>query len=299
MGEQQPERWRARKLALPVGERVLLMAVLNMTPDSFSDGGRFQEDDHAVAEALDMVQEGADILDIGGESSRPGSEPVSLEEELSRVVPVVAKLAGRVPVPISVDTTKAEVARRCLELGAAIVNDISALRHDPAMAEVVSHYEAGLIIVHMQGVPATMQHDPSYADVVEEVYDFLRRQTDAAVSYGIDRERIAVDPGIGFGKRVEDNLALLGQLSSFADLGCPIVIGPSRKGFLGTLLQRPVSEREWGTAAAVAAAVLNGAHVVRVHAVAEMRDVVRVSEAIRAGSEHRPVQSEDLQRERT
>jgi dihydropteroate synthase len=299
MGEQQPERWRVRKLALPVGERVLVMAVLNMTPDSFSDGGRYPNHDHAVAEALDMVQEGADILDIGGESSRPGSEPVSLEEELSRVVPIVAKLAGRVPVPISVDTTKAEVARRCLELGAAIVNDISALRHDPAMAEVVSHYQAGLILVHMQGVPATMQDDPSYADVVEDVYDFLRRRTDTAVSYGIDRERIAVDPGIGFGKRVEDNLALLGQLSSFADLGCPIVIGPSRKGFLGTLLQRPVSEREWGTAAAVAAAVLNGAHVVRVHAVAEMRDVIRVSEAIRAGSEHRPVKSEDLQRERT
>jgi len=299
MRQRQPERWLAKQHTLPVGERVLVMAVLNLTPDSFSDGGRYYNNDDAVTEALEMVQEGADILDIGGESSRPGSRPVSLEEELRRVVPVVEKLAGGVAVPISVDTTKAEVARQCLELGASVVNDISALRHDPAMAEVVSHYKAGVILMHMQGVPATMQAQPSYADVVEEVFDFLRRRTDAAVSCGIDRERIAVDPGIGFGKRLEDNLALLGQLSSLADMGRPIVIGTSRKGFLGTLLQRPVLEREWGNAAAVAAAVLNGAHVVRVHAVAEMREVVRVSEAIRASGERLAVQSGPLLKERT
>ena len=290
MSQQQPERWLAREHALPLGEQVLLMAVLNVTPDSFSDGGRFSDPDRAVAEALEMVEEGADILDIGGESSRPGAQAISLDDELERVVPIVAKLAGRVRVPISVDTTKAEVARRCLDLGASMINDISALRHDPGMAEVVRQYGAGLILMHMRGEPATMQLNPSYTDVIEDVSDFLRRRTDAAVSLGIDRERIAVDPGIGFGKRPEDNLALLGQLASLAGLGRPIVIGPSRKGFLGTLLGRPVLEREWGTAAAVAAAVLNGAHVVRVHAVAQMKDVIRVSQAIRAAGQRLPVQ---------
>jgi len=290
MGQQQPERWLAREHALPVGEEVLLMGVLNVTPDSFSDGGRFQDHDHAIDSALEMVDEGADILDIGGESSRPGSHPVLLEEELQRVVPIVAKLAGRVPVPISVDTTKAEVARQCLDLGAAIINDISALRHDPAMAAVVKGYGAGLILMHMRGVPATMQLSPSYTDVIEDVYDFLRSRIEAAVDCGIERERIAVDPGIGFGKRLQDNLAVLGQLSSLVGLGRPIVIGPSRKGFLGALLDRPVLEREWGTGAAVAAAVLNGAHVVRVHAVSEMKDVVRVSQAIRSAGQRLSVQ---------
>jgi dihydropteroate synthase len=213
-----------------------------------------------------------------------------VDEELERVVPIVAELAGRVRVPISIDTTKAEVARRCLDLGASIINDISALRHDPEMAEVVRQYGAGLILMHMRGEPATMQLNPSYTDVIEEVYDFLRSRIEAAIAWGIDRERIAVDPGIGFGKRLEDNLALLDQLASLTGLGRPIVIGPSRKGFLGALLDRPVLEREWGTAAAVAAVVLNGAHVVRVHAVAQMRDVVRVSQAIRAAGQRLPVQ---------
>ena len=290
MTQQHPERWLAREHALPLGERVLLMAVLNVTPDSFSDGGRFSDPDRAVAEALKMIGEGADILDIGGESSRPGAQAISVDEELERVVPIVAELAGRVRVPISIDTTKAEVARRCLDLGASIINDISALRHDPEMAEVVRQYGAGLILMHMRGEPATMQLNPSYTDVIDDVCDFLRSRIEAAIAWGIDRERIAVDPGIGFGKRVEDNLALLGQLASLTGLGRPIVIGPSRKGFLGTLLGRPVLEREWGTAAAVAAAVLNGAHVVRVHAVAQMRDVVRVSQAIRAAGQRLPVQ---------
>ena len=290
MSKQHPERWLARGHVFPLGEQVLLMAVLNVTSDSFSDGGRFSDPDRAVVEALKMIEEGADILDIGGESSRPGAQPISLDEELERVVPIVAKLAGRVRVPISVDTTKAEVARRCLDLGASIINDISALRHDPEMAEVVRQYGAGLILMHMQGEPATMQLNPSYTDVIDDVYDFLRSRIEAAIAWGIDRERIAVDPGIGFGKRLEDNLALLGQLTSLAGLCRPIVIGPSRKGFLGALLDRPVLEREWGTAAAVAAVVLNGAHVVRVHAVSEMKDVVRVSQAIRAAGQRLPVQ---------
>jgi dihydropteroate synthase len=261
------------------------MAVLNVTPDSFSDGGRFQDVEHAVNDALEMVHEGADILDIGGESSRPGAEPIPLEEELRRVTPVLTKLAKQVPVPISIDTTKSEVARRCLDLGASIVNDISALRGDPAMAVVVKEYRAGVILMHMRGVPATMQINPSYTDVVEEVYDFLRGRAEAAVNSGIDPDRIAIDPGLGFGKRLEDNLTLLGQLSLFSGLGRPVVVGPSRKGFLGSLLQRPVLEREWGTAAAVAVAVLNGANVIRVHAVPEMRQVIRVAQSIRAAGQ--------------
>jgi dihydropteroate synthase len=282
VGQPQPQKWLTREDSLPIGERVSLMAVLNLTPDSFSDGGRFQDIDHAVNNALEMVHEGADIVDIGGESSRPGAESIPLEEELRRVTPVLTKLAKQVRVPISIDTTKSEVARRCLDLGASIVNDISALRGDPAMAEVVKEYHAGVILMHMRGVPATMQINPSYTDIVEEVYDFLRGRVEEAVNRGIDPERIAIDPGLGFGKRLEDNLTLLGQLSLFSGLGRPVVVGPSRKGFLGSLLQRPVLEREWGTAAAVAVAVLNGANVVRVHAVAEMRQVIRVAQSIRA-----------------
>ena len=274
-------QWTAREHVLPIHERVLIMGVLNVTPDSFSDGGRYPDVAAAVARAEAMEADGADLLDIGGESSRPGAQPVSLEEELARVLPVVSALAGRVRVPISVDTTKAEVARRALDAGAAVINDISALRGDPGMADVVARSRAGLVLMHMQGTPAMMQDHPAYASVVEEVGDFLQARVDAAVSAGIDRERIAVDPGIGFGKTGEQSLALMGGLAAFLSLGRPIVIGPSRKSFVGAVLERPVHEREWGTAAAVAAGVLQGAHVVRVHSVAQMRDVARVAQAIR------------------
>ncbi|MEK6694509.1 MAG: dihydropteroate synthase [Nitrospirota bacterium] len=274
-------RWTARGYVLPIHERVLIMGVLNVTPDSFSDGGRYLGVDAAVARAEAIEADGADLLDIGGESSRPGARPISLEEELARVLPVVSALAGRVRIPISVDTTKAEVARRALDAGAAVINDISALRDDPGMAGVVARSRAGLILMHMQGIPATMQDHPVNAAVGEEIMDFLQARVDAAVAAGIDRERIAVDPGIGFGKTGEQSLALMGGLAVFLALGRPIVIGPSRKSFVGTVLERPVHEREWGTAAAVAAGVLQGAHVVRVHSVAQMRDVARVAQAIR------------------
>ena len=277
----EPIKWMVKDHILPVEERVLVMGVLNLTPDSFSDGGRHLGLDAAVARAEAIEAEGADLLDIGGESSRPGSLPISLEEQLARVLPVITALAGRMRIPISVDTTKAEVARRALELGASIINDISALRGDPEMAGVVARAGAGLILMHMQGTPATMQERPSYDGVVEEVLDFFRSRVKSAEAVGIDRERIAVDPGLGFGKTLEHNLALLGGLSTFAELGRPIVIGPSRKAFVGTILSRSVSEREWGTAAAIAAGILHGAHVVRVHSVAEMKDVARMSEAIR------------------
>ena len=274
-------QWTAKEYVLPIHERVLIMGVLNVTPDSFSDGGRYPDVAAAVARAEAIEADGADLLDIGGESSRPGAQPVSLEEELARVLPVVSALAGRVRIPISVDTTKAEVARRALDAGAAVINDISALRGDPGMADVVARSRAGLVLMHMQGTPAMMQDHPAYASVVEEVGDFLQARLDAAVSAGIDRERIAVDPGIGFGKTGEQSLALMGGLAAFLSLGRPIVIGPSRKSFVGAVLERPVHEREWGTAAAVATGVLQGAHVVRVHSVAQMRDVARVAQAIR------------------
>ena len=262
------------------------MGVLNVTPDSFSDGGRYPGVDAAVARAEAIEADGADLLDIGGESSRPEARPVSLEEELARVLPVVSALAGRVRIPISVDTTKAEVARQALDAGAAVINDISALRGDPGMADVVARSRAGLILMHMQGTPATMQDYPAHAAIVEEIGDFLQARVDAAVAAGIDRERIAVDPGIGFGKTGKQSLALMGGLTVLLALGRPIVIGPSRKSFVGAVLERPVHEREWGTAAAVAAGVLQGAHVVRVHSVAQMRDVARMAQAIR---DHMPV----------
>jgi len=274
-------RWKAQAHTLPVQERVLIMGVLNVTPDSFSDGGCYQNLDAAVIHAVAMEAEGADLLDIGGESSRPGARPVSLEEELARVLPVVTALTRRVRVPISVDTTKAEVAKRCLDAGAAIINDISALRGDPEMAEVVAHAQAGLILMHRQGTPPTMQDHPEYIAVVEEVCDFLHARVEAAVAAGIDRERIAVDPGLGFGKTCDHSLTLLSRLSAFQALGRPIVIGPSRKSFVGSVLERPVGEREWGTAAAVAVGVYQGAHVVRAHSVAQMKDVARMAHAIR------------------
>ncbi|MBI3808906.1 MAG: dihydropteroate synthase [Nitrospirae bacterium] len=284
--QAKPMQWTAREYVFPIQERVLIMGVLNVTPDSFSDGGRYPGVDAAVARAEAIEADGADLLDIGGESSRPGARPVSLEEELARVLPVVSALAGRVRIPISVDTAKAEVARRALDAGAAVINDISALRGDPGMADVVARSRAGLILMHMQGTPATMQDYPAHAVVVEEIGDFLQARVDAAVAAGIDRERIAVDPGIGFGKTGKQSLALMGGLAVFLALGRPIVIGPSRKSFVGAVLERPVHEREWGTAAAVAAGVLQGAHVVRVHSVAQMRDVARVAQAIR---DHMPV----------
>ena len=276
-----PTRWRAREHTLPFQERVLIMGVLNVTPDSFSDGGRYLSVEAAVARAEEIEAQGADLLDLGGESSRPGSQPVPLDVELTRVLPVLAALAGRVRIPISVDTAKAEVARRALDAGAAIINDISALRSDPDMAGVVAKAQAGLILMHMQGTPATMQGHPAYRAVVEEVCDFLRLRLEAAMAAGIEGERIAVDPGFGFGKTSDHNLALLGGLPALRGLDRPIVIGPSRKSFVGAILGRPVEEREWGTAAAVAVGVFQGAHVVRAHSVAQMRDVTRVAQALR------------------
>jgi dihydropteroate synthase len=270
-------------------KRTLVMGVLNVTPDSFSDGGRFLNIDRAVEHARQMAEAGADIIDVGGESSRPGAVPVTVEEELHRVIPVIERIAdGRVvPSLISIDTTKAPVAERALAAGARIVNDISALRFDPRMVEVVRDTGAGLVLMHVQGTPQTMQLDPSYDDVVAEVRAFLAERVAFAMAHGVEKSQIAVDPGIGFGKTVEHNLQLLARLEEFDLLGCPIMVGTSRKSFIGKVLALPGEEkmrganaRLWGTAATVAWAVAHGARIVRVHDVAEMADVVRMTETL-------------------
>lgn len=263
--------------------RVLIMGILNVTPDSFSDGGRFLSPDAAVERALVMEGEGADIIDIGGESSRPGAEPVSVEEELGRVLPVLERLRGRLRIPISIDTTKAEVAEAALRAGACIVNDISALRFDPAMAPLVAEFGAGLVLMHMLGTPKTMQQSPHYDDVVREVRGFLAERAQYAQSQGIPREAIAVDPGIGFGKTVEHNLELLRRLPELVELGFPVLVGPSRKSFIGALLGLPVEERLEGTLAACAVAVVRGADILRVHDVRQVRRAADLAWHLRRG----------------
>ena len=261
------------------------MGVLNVTPDSFSDGGKFLDVQRAAAHARKMADAGADIIDVGGESTRPGAASVSEEEELQRVLPVVEHLGDLL---VSVDTTKAGVAAKALAAGARIVNDISALRFDPRMVDVVRDAGAGLVLMHMQGTPQTMQEAPHYDDVVAEVRSFLAERIVFAESRGLKKTQIAVDPGIGFGKTMEHNLQLLARLDEIGSLGCPLLVGTSRKSFIGRVLARPgavpgcdADERLWGTAATVAWAVVQGARVVRVHDVAEMSDVVRMVETIR------------------
>ncbi|MCK5382076.1 MAG: dihydropteroate synthase [Candidatus Latescibacteria bacterium] len=272
---------------LHLSRRVHVMGILNVTPDSFSDGGRFLRLDDAVRRAEEMVAEGADLIDVGGESSRPGSDPVPLDEELDRVIPVVEALAKRIPAPISVDTYKAEVARRALDAGAVLVNDISAMRFDPRMKELIAERGVPVILMHMLGTPRDMQISPSYEDVIKEISVFLRDRIAEAVSAGIARTQIVVDPGIGFGKRVADNLEIVRRLDAFHALGCPILLGPSRKSFIGKALDLPSEERLEGTAAVVALSVLRGAHLIRVHDVRQMVRVVRMVEAIERGGEEK------------
>ena len=265
---------------LPLADRVHIMGVLNVTPDSFSDGGRYVDPDAAVAHALSMVEQGADVLDIGAESSQPGAVPIDEEEERRRLISVVRAVCRRTTVPVSVDTTKASIAQEALDVGAALINDISALRFDARMGDVVAKSGAGLILMHMQGTPQTMQRAAQYTDVVEEVRQFLKARLEAAREAGIQAERILLDPGIGFGKNCQHNVVLLDRLDAFHTLGRPLVIGVSRKAFIGKILGRPVGERLMGTAGAVAVAVMKGARMVRVHDVAPIRDVVKMVEAI-------------------
>mgnify|MGYP006362040961 CR=1 FL=1 len=259
--------------------RPLVMGVVNVTADSFYDGGRYLKPERAIAHAMDLVAQGADLIDIGGESTRPGSHVVSEQAELDRVLPVVEELARRISVPISIDTTKSRVAQCALDHGASIINDVSAMRQDPAMASVIARSGAAVVLMHMQGTPQTMQLAPSYADVRSEVVLFLAERIQHALSAGFARTNIVLDPGFGFGKLIFHNLELLRGLSSLLTLNRPLLVGLSRKAFIGTILDKSVEHREWGTAAAVALAVDRGARIIRVHDVAMMMDVVKVASA--------------------
>ena len=273
-------RWEARGRIIVADGVPKVMGIVNITPDSFSDGGLAGTLEGAVSHASHLVAEGADLLDLGGESSRPGATPVSLDEESRRVIPVIEALAPLVRVPISVDTTKAEVARRALRAGASIINDIRGLDGDPDLARLVAEAGAGVVLMHMAGTPQTMQVDPRYDDVVREVRDDLARRIERAEASGIPRERIAIDPGIGFGKTFAHNLELLRNLDRFANLGCVLLVGTSRKGFLGTLTGRPVGGRATASVVSSLAAVARGANVVRVHDVGPMVDAIKVWTAL-------------------
>ena len=271
----------SRGTCLDLGCRTHIMGILNVTPDSFSDGGHYADRARALSHARDMAAAGADIIDIGGESTRPGAEPLPEEEELRRIIPLIERLSAELTVPISVDTYKSSVAKKALEAGASIVNDISGLRFSPDMAQVVAEYGAALVVMHIKGTPRDMQQNPVYADVVAEIRTFLEESIELAVRAGVDREKILVDPGIGFGKTLEHNLTVLNRLDEFRVLGRPIVLGASRKRFIGTILGMPVpEERVEGTAATVALGIERGASVVRVHDVAVMARVARMSDAV-------------------
>jgi dihydropteroate synthase len=274
--------WRCRDVEIELGRRTLVMGIVNVTPDSFSDGGAFLDPTAAIEHGVRLVAEGADLLDVGGESTRPGADPVAIREEIDRVEPVIAGLRERVDVPISVDTRRAAVASAALGTGASIVNDVSA-GADPGMFDVVADHGAGMVLMHMLGDPKTMQDDPTYVDVVAEVRGFLRQRLDAALAAGSRREQLTIDPGIGFGKTLEHNLALLRDVRSFSELGAPVLVGPSRKGFIGTLTDTEADDRVEGTAGAVAWCAAQGVDVVRVHDVRAMVGVVRVVDAIVRG----------------
>jgi len=262
-------------------ERTLVMGILNTTPDSFSDGGLHDGFEAACAHAWAMRAAGADIIDVGGESTRPGSKSVSLEDEIARVVPVVGAIsAGGL---VSVDTMKSQVAQSALVAGAHIVNDVSALRHDPEMASLLAEHGAPVVLMHMQGMPGTMQNDPQYNDVIDDLLSFFHERITFAMKAGIQESQIIIDPGFGFGKTVEHNYQVLRGLGRFRSLGRPILLGTSRKSFIGAVVDKPAAERVFGTAATVAIGISNGASIIRVHDVAEMIDVVRVSDANRAG----------------
>lgn len=259
-------------------EKTLIMGVLNVTPDSFSDGGLFTDVDTAVAHAKKMVADGADIIDVGGESSRPGSASLSENEELGRVLPVVTRLLDECPVPISIDTYKPPVADVCLKAGAHLLNDITGLTNHQ-MIKIAATYSVPVVVMHMKGTPKTMQENPVYQDVIGEIKTFFQERISAAHKGGI--QDVIIDPGIGFGKTVEHNLLILKHLSEFKSLGCPILVGPSRKYFIGAITGLPVKERLDGTLAAVTVAVMNGAHMIRVHDVRECKQAVQVVDAIR------------------
>ena len=272
------------RYSLELGRKTLIMGVLNVTPDSFSDGGHYFSREKAITQAISLEADGADIIDIGGESTRPYAEKVSLEQELERVVPVIEKLSKTVKVPISIDTYKAKVAESAIKAGAAIINDISALRFDPEMATVVKNAGVPLILMHMKGTPGDMQNNPEYLDLMGEIKDFFTGVINNAVENGISRNMLILDPGIGFGKSFDHNLEILRDLKELETLGLPILLGSSRKAFIGNILNKSPEERDTGTMATIAAGIMNGAHIVRVHNVKMAVDTVKVIDAIIAGN---------------
>ncbi|MBU3923263.1 dihydropteroate synthase [Patescibacteria group bacterium] len=273
-----------QSFSLDFSKKTYLMGILNVTPDSFSDGGRYFDRTLAIKRAYEMVEEGADIIDIGGESTRPGSEPVPLQEEIARTIPVIEEISKKIKVPVSIDTYKAEVAKRALDAGASIVNDISGLRFDPEMPKVVSRYKVPVVIMHIKGTPKNMQANPIYEALIPEIMDYLRESIKLAVESGIAEDKIIIDPGIGFGKTFDHNLEIIKNLHEFKYLEKPILIGLSRKAFIGKILDdAPAPERLEGTAAAVAISILNGANIIRVHDVEEMKKVALVADAVKSG----------------
>jgi dihydropteroate synthase len=270
--------WPGHSLVL--GKKTCVMGVLNATPDSFSDGGRYFNHDKAIEQGLSIARDGADIIDIGGESTRPYAQLVPEEEELSRVIPVIEALKKEIDTPISIDTCKAGVAAAALKAGASIINDISALRFDSRMAPVAAEAGVPVILMHMQGTPGNMQDNPFYNDLIPEIIDFLKSAIDSAVKAGVKREMIIIDPGIGFGKNFNHNLEIIRNLARFTELDLPILFGPSRKAFIGRILGKEPAERDAGTMAAVSAGVINGAHIMRVHNVKMAVDTVKVIDEI-------------------
>ncbi len=273
--------WRLHTRSLELTGRPLVMGIVNVTPDSFSDGGRFFEPQAAIDHALQLAADGADLIDIGGESTRPRSQPVSEEEELRRVLPVVEAVCRHVRVPVSIDTSKSTVARAAIEAGAEIVNDVTALSADPRMIDMVRETGVGICAMHMQGTPRTMQDNPTYDNVVSEVFDFLRGVRDRLEAAGINRERICLDPGIGFGKTHDHNLALLANCWRLHELGCPILVGPSRKDFLGHLVKDQEADRTAATIGVACALAAQGVQIVRVHDVAAVRQALQLFDVVR------------------
>jgi dihydropteroate synthase len=271
--------WRLRTRTLTLTNRPLLMGIVNVTPDSFSDAGRFYDPQPAIDRALELAAEGADLLDIGGESTRPYATPVTAQEELRRVLPVLEEVCERVRIPVSIDTSKSQVAREALATGAEIINDVTGLQGDAEMLAVAREFEAGVCAMHMQGTPSTMQDAPRYDDVVTEIYEFLEQRRDALLLAGIARERICLDPGIGFGKTHQHNLTLMAHCWRFHELGCPLLVGHSRKGFIGKLLGDAARDRSFGTLGGALALAAQGVQIIRVHEVRPVREALLLFEA--------------------
>ena len=280
-GNLFPQSFAVGDNVFDFSKRSYVMGILNVTPDSFSDGARFYDLDAAIKHGMEMAEQGADIIDVGGESTRPGADTVSADEEIQRTEPVIRELSKRIDIPLSIDTTKADVARRALDAGAEIVNDISALRADPEMVDVAVSYQAPVVLMHMLGSPKTMQQDICYDSIIEDITDFLKERIDFAINNGVERNKIIIDPGIGFGKSVgNDNFEIIREMRSFASLGLPVLVGPSRKAFIGRLLDAEVDERDIGTLATVSIAIHNGANIVRVHNVAQTKMASKVADSV-------------------